>query len=347
MNNIRSYYSGLKNSLYSNNRMTGNSASLRSIYNTQDVKKNNSFINNKSSAGAKNTNKSGQGTEIITYTDKEGRTHKTFIGKGTDVVETMREAVRTTNNDEVKVKKRLNYSYQKVSSMVIMAKTSVSASKAVLAARRSLSDLKRKLKNSDCSDEEKEAALTHASRMIRVAYKKKKNLELEELVEKTMDADEREENSENVGEEISLDNEWDTSGEEDEGSDNLEDGLDEYGNNELEICGDEYSEVVGELTEENFDVNDSLGASEEIISEDDIGELMDEFISEMNEEINELLDAMEIVNPHMDEEHFKKLKTKHRCDEQKDIVKADMDYLKSMSYLGSAASSAGGFDFSL
>ena len=225
--------------------------------------------------------------------------------------------------------------------MVIMAKTSVSASKAVLAARRSLSDLKRKLKTSDCSDDERQAALTHASRMIRVAYKKKKNLELEELVEKTMDADETSENFENVGEEISFDNEWDTSGEEETGSNNMDEALSE--NMELGDCVEELSGY----TEEIFESYESLIDEPEIISEEDIDEMMSEFISEMSEEMNDLLDAMEIINPHMDEAHFEKLKTKHRCDEQKEIVKADMDYLKSMSYFSSDSASLGGFDFSL
>ena len=40
------------------------------------------------------------------------------------------------------------------------------------------------------------------------------------------------------------------------------------------------------------------------------------------------MDMMDAINPHMDKEHFEKLKTKNRCEEQKEQVKADMEYLK-------------------
>ena len=39
---------------------------------------------------------------------------------------------------------------------------------------------------------------------------------------------------------------------------------------------------------------------------------------------------METVDPHMNEEDFEKLKRKHRDSEDKQMVKANMDYIKGM-----------------
>ena len=47
-------------------------------------------------------------------------------------------------------------------------------------------------------------------------------------------------------------------------------------------------------------------------------------------QMSEMLEDMEILDPHMSEEDLKKLKTKHRNAENKEIVKADADYWKSM-----------------
>ena len=50
----------------------------------------------------------------------------------------------------------------------------------------------------------------------------------------------------------------------------------------------------------------------------------------------EMLENMEIVDPHMSEEELEELKRKHRAAENKAIVKAEMDYLKGLSGGGGA-----------
>ena len=311
---------------------------------------NNNFLNaNKKTDDSENSDtvkgkprKKETGPEITTYTDKEGRVHKTFTGKGTDVVETMGEAAKVNKDDKAKVKKRLNYSYHKVSNAVLMAKNSMSASKAVLVAKRSLSELKRKLKTAECSDEEKQAALAHATRMLKVADKKKKHMQLEELISNTMKADEKKEKledsineaeySEDYPEDFSEDYSYEELGEDLTG-DYIEDYPDENMTTEItddileEALTEEFSEE--EISEDIFGsmMNMAYDAGQEL-TEDMLEEMSAELMEEMNEELSDLMDMMEVINPHMDEEHFEKLKTKHRCDEQKDIVKADMDYLK-------------------
>lgn len=62
-------------------------------------------------------------------------------------------------------------------------------------------------------------------------------------------------------------------------------------------------------------------------------ELLEDFGSEeqeMLEEMQEQLALLETVDPDMSEEDLKELKMKHRQSERRDIVKADMDYLKSV-----------------
>ncbi len=44
----------------------------------------------------------------------------------------------------------------------------------------------------------------------------------------------------------------------------------------------------------------------------------------------EMLESMEIVDPHMSKEDLEDLKRKHRASEDKAIMKANMDYLKDM-----------------
>ena len=50
----------------------------------------------------------------------------------------------------------------------------------------------------------------------------------------------------------------------------------------------------------------------------------------------EMLENMEMIDPHMTKEDLDELKRKHRASEQKAMMKADMDYLKGMIKLNSA-----------
>lgn len=277
-------------------------------------------------ASSSKYNKSSQTLEVTSYTDKEGRVHKTYTGKSTDVVESMKKANESKKNEKAKSKKRLNYSFQKVSSQVIMAKNSVSASKAVLSARRSLSDLKRKLKTVECSDDEKMAALTHATRMLRIAKKKKNNLEMEELIKATMDSDERNEKFNELAEVISDLFDDDKKDKKNENENILE---------KINSASENEDEKTEEMATDDYEIEELSEDLEDDLDEESLKKLSEEFekleeemSEEMLEEVKNLMSMMEAFDPHMSEEQFEKLKTKHRCQEQKEIVKADMDYLK-------------------
>ncbi len=65
----------------------------------------------------------------------------------------------------------------------------------------------------------------------------------------------------------------------------------------------------------------------------ELSELISQFGEEEMQQLEEsmqMLDLLEVIDPHMSEEELAKLKQKHRSAEERDLVKADMDYLKSM-----------------
>lgn len=316
MNSISNYSNSINNSIFNSNNYTcqnGNNYANKNF----GISNQNKYAYNANNA-SKSTNNTGisskTGSSIIvsTYTDKDGRVHTTYTGKGTDVVESMNEYHVETNKDTEKVKKRLDYSYQKVSNQVIMAKNSLSASRAVLSARRSLADLKNKLKKSDCSDDEKQAALAHAQSMLRIALKKKKHLELEEMVKHTMEMDER------------LGKTNGTSGDSD-----IKFILEDNPENQMDENNEEFDAELFDSNERMADMTSILELNP-MMSElsEELSESLLVLNEELSEEMNELFDALEFINPHMDKEQFEKLKTKNRCEEQKEQVKADMEYLK-------------------
>lgn len=297
------------------------------------------------------TKNPGASIVVSTYTDKEGRVHTTYTGKGTDIVESMKEAKVDTNKDKEKVKKRLDYSYQRVSSQVVMAKSSLSAARAVLSARRSLQELKQKLKTAECSDDEKQAALAHATSMLRLATKKKKNLEMEEMIRATMKMDERLQKAAQSEGSISVEKLVSESKSEETESDG--DGSEAYTDEELmdDMASESESGLLDMAMDDMEDITSEIsgsvsgGISDEMTEEmtEEFSEDMAELMTEMSEEMEEMMDMLEeVVNPHMSEEQFEKFKTKNRCEEQKAQVKADMEYLKVLIQAADSSPSMAG-----
>ena len=206
------------------------------------------------------------------------------------------------------------YNYKTVATRIQQAKTSISAGQAVLAAKRETLKLKRKIASGSGDAEELQLALTHAKRMEMVARKKKHHLELEELVENTQKRDER------------LDGQKDVAAQMQSTQASLEE------------------EKISEKEDEIFDAREEMlnAALEQMqegsasFSEDELKEL-NEMISEFGEEelkeleeAMELMETMEVVDPHMSKADLEDLKRKHRAAEDKAIMKANMEYLKDM-----------------
>ena len=81
-------------------------------------------------------------------------------------------------------KKRLQYSYKKISSQIVRSKDSISAKRAASAARREVQRLKRLRASGEYDEEELQISIDHAKAMERVAKKKVAHLQQEEMIER-------------------------------------------------------------------------------------------------------------------------------------------------------------------
>ena len=219
-----------------------------------------------------------------------------------------------SSEEDGEKEKPVQYNDKEVAAKIQSAKTSVGAGQAVLSAKRKVLELKRKIAAKSGDPEELQLALTHAKRMEIVAKKKKTHLELEEMVEVTQKRDERTEEAggamSGLSSAMASALEEDISGKEDE------------------IFGAREA-LMREAAQENSDVLQGTEGKDL----DDMNALIAEFGEEALrelEEMSELLPELEVADPHMSREELEAFKRKHRQAEQKEIVKADMDYLKGM-----------------
>lgn len=245
--------------------------------------------------------------------------------------ESLRNQRQQTKNTTLALKK-LKYQFKNISSKILRSKTSQAAKQAAGQARREIMRLKCQKQNSDSDSEEIDAAIAHAQAMERVAKKKAKHLEEEEMVkaadgicqgdwiseEETKDAQDAEAKNVQNAEEMS------TESSEDEMSRDL---------SAYEYAGNSY------------DTSDyiALGMDAFYAQAGDFMSEMSDFTSEMMQEMSDSLrDLMEemgldgisdtavSVNREMDPADLKMMKIKHLNKEMKDIVKADAEYLKAV-----------------
>lgn len=251
--------------------------------------------------------------------------------------ESLRNQRQQTKNTTLALKK-LKYQFKNISSKILRSKTSQAAKQAAGQARREIMRLKRQKQNSDSDSEEIDAAIAHAQAMERVAKKKAKHLEEEEMVkaaggiwqgdriseEETKDAQDAEAKNVENAEEMSAESS------EDEMSRDL--SAYEYAGSEA-YAGDSY------------DISDyiDLGIDAFYAQAGDFMSEMSDFTSEMMQEMSDSLrdlmeemgldvesDTVVSVNREMDPADLKMMKIKHRNKEMKDIVKADAEYLKAV-----------------
>jgi hypothetical protein len=231
--------------------------------------------------------------------------------------------LNSTNEKKAKeALKSYKYNYKDVSTRIQRAKTSVSAGQAVIAAKRKVIEIKRKLSVKSEDSGELQAALIHAERMEMVARKKKHHLELEELVSNTMKRDESLEKFEDASTNKASDKE--------QRIDSLPSPVEEKITEAEDMIFDERYKMIEDMMD--------------VLQEEDISNLSDEMLDEMNEmiasfgedelemleEAMDMAELMEVVDPHMSKEDYENLKRKHRASEERAIMKADMDYLKAV-----------------
>ena len=245
--------------------------------------------------------------------------------------ESLRNQRQQTKNTTLALKK-LKYQFKNISSKILRSKTSQAAKQAAGQARREVLRLKRQKQNSDSDSEEIDAAIAHAQAMERVAKKKAKHLEEEEMMKAAGGICQ--------GDRIS-----------EEETKDVQDAEAENAQNEEEMSAEgSADEVSGDLSAyeyaaDSYDISDyiDLGMDEFYAQAGDFMSEMSDFTSEMMQEMSDSLrDLMEemgldglsdnavSVNREMDPADLKMMKIKHRNKEMKDIVKADAEYLKAV-----------------
>lgn len=251
--------------------------------------------------------------------------------------ESLRNQRQQTKNTTLALKK-LKYQFKNISSKILRSKTSQAAKQAAGQARREVLRLKRQKQSGNYDDDEIEAAINHAKAMERVAKKKAKHLEEEELAkaaggicqgdriceEETKDVQDAEaENAQNE-EEMSAE------GSEEEMSRDL--SAYEYAGNEA-YAGDSYD--ISDYIDLGMDA--FYAQTGDFMSE--MSDFTSEMIQEMSDSLRDLMEEMGLdglsdtavsVNREMDPADLKMMKIKHRNKEMKDIVKADAEYLKAV-----------------
>lgn len=262
-------------------------------------------------------------------------------------------ALRKKTKEVSTQKKKLQYNFKKISSQIVRSKNSISARKAVQAAKREIARLKRLKGSGEYDDEELQLAIDHAKSMEKVAKKKVSHLEQEEMVErahkgygaaleeieeKKQEAESNEdENAEESEELIDPSQELEIDEEYVPGYDyqyEMQIAMEEYQQQmqyEMEISMEEYQQqaqnMMNEISENAEEMADNTNQA--------MSDMMDEFNDQMQEmmedmDLTELAESLYAPDPNMSEEDLKMLKIKHRTKEMKEIAEADKEYLKGM-----------------
>lgn len=192
--------------------------------------------------------------------------------------------------------KKLQYNFKEISTRIMQAKTSGNASRVLTSARSKVAMLKRKQQSGDYDDQELRHAIIHAEAIARVAKKRMKHLREEENVKRKGGPCEAEIEDKQENEEIDQ---------------LLADGnAEDFGEDvqkELQKLKREYQKLMREarqMLEES--VQESGG------------------LEELSEEISEA------ASDNMDPADLELMKKKHRAKELREIMEADMKYLKAM-----------------
>ena len=234
--------------------------------------------------------------------------------------DTLRMQRMNSKNTALNVKK-LKYQFKDVSARIIRSKTSLAAKQAAGQAQREIQRLKRAKQSGKYDAEELEAAINHAMAMERVAKKKARHLEEEEMaaaaggVGMTLSEDEEEMKDEALKEDEL--NEGESYEDETSKDSESSESYDSFSANE------DYASV-------NESMSDIMSQMQELAGEmaDEFNESMKDMLEELG--LDDLTEDMMGATGKMDIEDLKTMKINHRNKEMKDIAKADGEYLKAM-----------------
>lgn len=205
---------------------------------------------------------------------------------------------RQSTKDSTLAQKKLNYQSKSVSAKILRSKTSTAAREAVRSAKQEVVKLKRAKASGQYDAEEVEAALQHAKAMERVAKKKVKHLEEEEAAKR-------------VGHGGGL-------------------CVDNYGTDEKVEEPEKDDAFSAEETDEALEAEESAEELAAKLSEEFTEEMSDSLAEMASEVIDSLSEVVYSGGGETDPEDIKEMELKHRNKENKEMVKADADYLKQL-----------------
>lgn len=298
--------------------------SVASMYSSSKIKgiqnKQNSFVNQayaeKQDSKAQSINKL---KSLLRGETKNDNRPASVVDSTLNYGKTLREQ-RTGTKSTSNALKQLKYNCKNISGQIRGAKKSTNAKQVASKARREVIQLKMKLASGKYDKEELQAAIEHAKSMERVANKKARHLEEEELIKITdkpagagLTTSELEEKLENQAEEA---------------INKYEEELEQLSEDQVEKMEEEISESIEEVSEM---MQESMEVSMENMSED-IYDLLAEAMKDMMEDTLEgLMDGMMVITDYeMTDDEFKAFKTKHRTSEDKSMIEADAKYLKAL-----------------
>ena len=261
-----------------------------------------------------------------------------------DSMERYKESIRDQRmkaGDTKLQMKKLKYQYKNISSKILQSKTSNAARQVEGQARREVLRLKRQKMNKDVDQEELEAAITHAKEMERIAKKKVRHLEEEEMAKVSGggcfdQVESKEEQEKGIKEAEDLERQKD-SYEKDSASLNQAAGemdvqdiwenasLDDYFRENIDFSElEQYADLSMQLDSMDDIFSDMRELTSEVL--DSVSDTMKELLEELG--LDELSDSLLAEKGDVDPADLKMMKIKHRCKEMKEIVKADAEYLK-------------------
>lgn len=283
--------------------------------------------NQKSIFGAKNKSSV---TDIRRMLARDGRngqmqaanswSQDSIVTSSLSYSESLRNQRQQTKNTTLALKK-LKYQFKNISSKILRSKTSQAAKQAAGQARREVLRLKRQKQSGNYDDDEIQAAIDHAKAMERVAKKKAKHLEEEELAKAAGGICQ--------GEKVCTDEEERTS--------DTDQNTDPEAKEELPC---EASDAQTDMDLEQYDypqLDQFLLQTSDFMVE--MGDFTSEMIQELSDSMRDIMDEMGMdelsdtmlsVKKDIDPADLKMMKIKHRNKEMKEIVKADAEYLKAV-----------------
>lgn len=207
---------------------------------------------------------------------------------------------RIKNSKTLTELKKLRYNFKAISTQILRSKTSTAAKAAVGKASAEVVRLKRLRQSGQYDEEELQYAIAHAMAIERVAKKKVKHLQEEEMIKVKDDIEIRRQPA-------------------------PEKLMDDFEDIDLE-------QETEDLPEE-FDVGEILDLMDVSEFQSEMGDLMMSLLEDMDwvdAMTDTLSELMEGYETEMSPEDFKMFKIKHRNKEMRQIVEADTRYLKAV-----------------